>query len=398
MGVTLTVAGILLVPLSDHLPPLIRVTDHIADLHGDRLTGQQVSPYDLEVADLDTLATENFAVFPGLTPWYYAFSTIPLVTCLVATWAATRRATRSGGIGIWLVIALALLAGAQLHSVFWPSFYGPLLSTTSMLRLMVAMAVLVGGTLELRRVIQERDVLLVAEQERTQRLEDIAQLKADFTSIVAHELANPVAAIKAMSEMVALDDLPDDLRRRTAGEIAQETRMLEMLIQDIRETATIERDDFRVDLRRIPVDRLVSEARAHANRLPGAHPVTLENSAATLQVLCDPDRVGQVMRNLLNNAARYTLEDTPISIRTRRLPGEVAFEVADRGPGIPPDDLRRIFEKFGRGQAASQSNASGRGLGLYLSRRIVRGHGSDLVVESSPSQGTVFRFTLKEVS
>jgi two-component system sensor histidine kinase KdpD len=260
------------------------------------------------------------------------------------------------------------------------------------------MAVLVGGTLELRRVIQQRDVLLLAEQERTQRLEDIAQLKADFTSIVAHELANPVAAIKAMSEMVALDDLPDDMRRRTAGEIAQETRMLEMLIQDIRETATIERDDFRMELQRIPVDHLISDARAHANRLPGVRSVTLENSAATLHVLCDPYRVGQVVRNLLNNAARYTPEDTPISIRTRRLPGEVAFEVVDRGPGIPPEDLRRIFEKFGRGQIASQNYASGRGLGLYLSRRIMRGHGSDLVVESTPGQGTVFRFTLKEVS
>jgi signal transduction histidine kinase len=275
--------------------------------------------------------------------------------------------------------------------------YSSILSSTSLLRLSLVIAVVVGGIVELAIVTRQRDSLLLAEQERTQRLEDLAQLKADFTSIVAHELANPVASIKVMAEIVALEDVPADLRRRTAAEIAQEAQVLEMLIEDIRETASVERDDFRINARRIQVDRLVADAAAYARRLPGTHPVTIENMAATLAVRGDPDRLHQVLRNLLDNAARYTPEDTPIIIRTRREPGQVVVEVADRGGGIPAGDIERIFEKFGRGREASQLNASGRGLGLYLSRRIVRLHGSDLVVNSTPGQGTSFRFRLKEV-
>jgi signal transduction histidine kinase len=131
--------------------------------------------------------------------------------------------------------------------------------------------------------------------------------------------------------------------------------------------------------------------------LPGTHPVTVENTAATLAVHGDPDRLHQVIRNLLDNAARYTPDGTPIAIRTRRESGQVVMEVADRGAGIPAADIGRIFEKFARGGDASQLNASGRGLGLYLSRRILRLHGSDLAVESAPNQGTSFKFRLKEV-
>jgi signal transduction histidine kinase len=236
----------------------------------------------------------------------------------------------------------------------------------------------------------------MAEKERAQRLEDLARLKADFTAIVAHELVNPIAAIKAMAQVVAVDDLPAEMRRRTAEEIEGEARLLEMLVEDIRETANVERADFRVAPQRISVDRLVTEAVAYARGLPGAHPVSIEHTAAT-SVRGDPERLGQVIRNLLNNAVRYTPDGTPIVIRTRRDHGGVMIEVTDRGPGIAPEDMDRIFEKFGRGRDAAQRYASGRGLGLYLSRRIMRSHHSDLVVESMPGQGTSFRFRLKEL-
>jgi signal transduction histidine kinase len=76
--------------------------------------------------------------------------------------------------------------------------------------------------------------------------------------------------------------------------------------------------------------------------------------------------------------------------------GRVSIEVADRGPGIHPDDLERIFEKLGRGRNGKDGQVSGAGLGLYLSRRIVRAHGSDLTVRSRPGAGSVFAFELKK--
>lgn len=182
----IAVIGVLLVPLADDLPALFRVS-------GDTnpVTGQGT----LRLSDLESMISSTQAVFPGLTAWHFGLAMIPLAASAVAAWSAARRASAAGGIGLWLVLALALLVGAQLHSIFWPSMYSSVLSTTSILRLAVAVAVVVGGILELRTVIRQRDELLIAEQERSQRLEDLARLKADFTAIVAHELVNPIAAI-----------------------------------------------------------------------------------------------------------------------------------------------------------------------------------------------------------
>ncbi len=113
------------------------------------------------------------------------------------------------------------------------------------------------------------------------------------------------------------------------------------------------------------------------------------------QVLADPERVGQVLRNLLSDAVKYSPEGTPIELRAARKNGRVRIEVADRGPGIRPEDLARIFEKFGRGRDREGRKVPGVGLGLYLSRRIVRAHGTDLTVETESGRGSVFGFELE---
>ena len=115
------------------------------------------------------------------------------------------------------------------------------------------------------------------------------------------------------------------------------------------------------------------------------------------RVLADPGRIGQVLRNLLSNAAKYSPPGAPIALRARRVGERVRVEVEDRGPGIASDDLARVFEKFGRGGEAAGGSAAGLGLGLYLSRRIVRAHGGDLLVESTPGQGSVFASELEVV-
>jgi signal transduction histidine kinase len=102
------------------------------------------------------------------------------------------------------------------------------------------------------------------------------------------------------------------------------------------------------------------------------------------------------LRNLLSNAAKYSPEDTPIELRVIGKEGRVRIEVADHGQGIHPDDVPRIFEKFGRGRnREGHRERPGVGLGLYLSRRIVRGHGSELTVQTRPGEGSVFGFELR---
>jgi signal transduction histidine kinase len=344
------------------------------------------------VANLEAAARSAPAALPGLTPWHWALSAVPLALAVAAAAGAARDARRVGLRG-WLVVAMVLFAGAQLHNLFWPVAYQPLLTTGNLLRLAFGAVAALGGVLELHRVAAERAALLTAEREVAARLRDLAALRAGFGAMVAHELGAPVAAIRHAADLLGTGPLaPPQAWARDA--IERQAAALTALVADAQAAAAAEHDDFAVRPRPVPVAALLEDATAFAAALPGNHPLTVEGAGADL-VRADPERVGQVLRNLLGNAAKYSPEGAPIALRARRAGGRVRIEVADRGPGIPPDDLTRIFEKFGRGRDAAGRSVPGVGLGLYLSRRIVRAHGSDLAVASAPGEGAVFAFDLE---
>lgn len=228
-------------------------------------------------------------------------------------------------------------------------------------------------------------------------------MKADFTAMVAHELNSPLFAIRGLADMAASENLSPERRRRALDAIQAEADALDALINDVRASAKIERDDFAVEPLPVPMDALLNAAAAYAATLPGDHPfdtvagTTGDSDAASALVLADQERIGQVLRNLLSNAARYSPEGSPIELRAIPLAGRIRLEVADRGRGIRPDDLPRIFEKFDRGRDREARRTSGMGLGLYLSRRIVRAHNAELTVNSTPGEGSVFAFELESV-
>jgi signal transduction histidine kinase len=112
-------------------------------------------------------------------------------------------------------------------------------------------------------------------------------------------------------------------------------------------------------------------------------------------VRADAERIGQVLRNLLSNAAKYAPDGAPIELRAHRRGDRLAIEVADRGPGVSRDEAELIFQKFTRGKGQHERGVAGAGLGLYVSRRIVRAHGAgDLVVQPNPGGGSIFSFQL----
>jgi PAS domain S-box-containing protein len=246
---------------------------------------------------------------------------------------------------------------------------------------------------ERRRVEEERAALLVAEQEYGRRLRELGALRSDLTAMVAHELGSPIAAIRVWSELMAGGLVkPDETPRALAG-ILEQTAHLDRLVMDVAKVAAAEREDFAVKPRPIAIDTLLTDAAVYARTLRGDHPCTVAAPPA-IQVLVDPDRIGQVLRNLLNNAAKHTPPGTPITLRATPNGASLRIEVADQGPGIHPGDLVRIFEKFGRGRDAAGQKTPGVGLGLYLSRRIVQAHGSELTVNSIVGEGTVFGFSV----
>jgi signal transduction histidine kinase len=343
--------ALVVILVSDRLPTLIRVND------------------------LEAVAASSIRTLAGLTGWHWVLSLVPVAFAGAAAIGAARHYP-GHVLGGWLVVAMVLMAGSQLHTLFWPSAYSPVLTTSSLLRLAFTAVVAVGGVLELRHVAAERAASLAIEREYVAQLQDLAALRADFTAIVAHELGNPLATIRQAAELLAVDPLTP-VQARALAAVSAETAALTALVADVHTAAEAERDDFAVRLQSVPVAALLSDATAAAVALPGSHSVAIEN-LADVSVWADPGRIGQVLRNLLSNAAKYAPSDTPITLRATR-----------------HGDLSRIFAKFGRGRDAAGQQIPGVGLGLYLSRQIMWTHGSDLTVASTPGSGSTFAFELK---
>ena len=333
-----------------------------------------------------------------LTPWHWALSTLPLGLAAAAVVGAFWQ-SRRGLLRSWLLFAVVLLAGSVLHDYLWPSAYGGgLLTTADALSLIFAVVVAVGGVSELRRVASERARLLATERERARRLDELNALRSDFSAMVAHELETPIASVRKLNELLSAQGEDPAVRAYATNATEGELDALANLVRDVRAVAAVEREGFEIEARSLPLEKLLTDARSYARTLSVDHPVQQIRQGdlrAGERVLADPERIGQVLRNLLSNAAKYSPEATPIELRVGKKEGRIRIEVADHGQGIHPDDLQRIFEKFGRGR--ERHKMPGAGLGLYLSRRIVEGHGSELTVQTRPGEGSVFGFELAVV-
>ena len=326
-----------------------------------------------------------------LTAWHWVLFSIPLGLAALAMVGSARHYP-GRAFGGWLVLALAVLAGASWHNLFWPSGYTPIITTSTVLRLAFTGIVITGGVLELRQISNERASTLSAAREYAQRVTELATFKADFAAIVAHELTTPLAAIRRYADLVSMVQGPLE-RQQVLEAIHNELDILAGLVADVHTIADVERADFQIETRPIDSMIILEAAAAYARAMPGSHPV--RTSPCDAVVTADPERIGQVLRNLLNNAAKYSPPDSPIEMRTRQDGGRVWFEVVDGGFGIPAGELQRIFNKFERGADPRVRRTSGAGLGLYLSCKILETHGAEMVVSSAPGKGSTFRFSLE---
>jgi signal transduction histidine kinase len=241
--------------------------------------------------------------------------------------------------------------------------------------------------------------LLDEERERADRLAELAALKAEFTSMVAHELGNPVTAIRRLCEVLRVRQLEEEDRIQVLDSMVGELDALAALIRDVELASRVDDADFHLEAGPVAVAELLETAETYLHTFAGqGRPVVVHTDAgiASRVVLADPERIGQVLRNLLENAVKFSPPAAPVELRA--VPGvsadRIRLEVVDNGPGIPVEELGRIFERFGRGRDAAARNVPGVGLGLYLSRQLVRAHGSELAVRSERGAGSTFSFEL----
>ncbi|GAA1288581.1 HAMP domain-containing sensor histidine kinase [Pseudonocardia aurantiaca] len=215
-----------------------------------------------------------------------------------------------------------------------------------------------------------------------------------FVADAAHELRTPLAGVQAVAEAAIAPGLPTEERERLHLLLLRESRRAGRLVDDL---LVLARLDAGLDLRREPVDVLdLAESEAERVRLL-APDRTIEVGGDHVTVVGDPARLGQVLANLLDNARRHAGTDGRIGVSVTAN-GWVTVLVTDSGPGVPPADRERIFDRLVRLDDA-RSGDGGAGLGLAIARGIARAHGGDLRCVDPPSgMGAAFAFVLPRAS
>jgi signal transduction histidine kinase len=176
--------------------------------------------------------------------------------------------------------------------------------------------------------------------------------------------------------------------------IGSETERLAALVSDVLDTSRIEAGTFNYRFEDVDVGELVRDSVAGVSLGQDEVPVTADVTDALPKVRGDRDRLRQVLANLIDNAVKYSPTGEQVDVRAFREDSRVYVEVTDRGPGVPPDQQRLIFEKFGRASTPGSPGKPGTGLGLFIARSIAEAHGGTLTVYSTPPGGATFTLTL----
>jgi signal transduction histidine kinase len=234
-----------------------------------------------------------------------------------------------------------------------------------------------------------------AERQTVDELRRLSALRADFVSLVSHELRSPMAAVIGAAR--TLQDrwrsLTPDQREAFLALIADETNRLAALIGDVLDTSRIEAGTFSYSFTDVDVTRLVEDAVATASIGQDEVRVRAHLAGPVPPIRGDRERLRQIVTNLVDNAIKYSPAGDEVEVAVRPANGSVRIAVTDHGPGIPRDQQRLIFEKFGRAEVPGSSKP-GTGLGLFIARSIAEAHGGTLEVRSEPEAGATFVLTL----
>ena len=222
----------------------------------------------------------------------------------------------------------------------------------------------------------------------SERLARVQNLRRQMTADIAHELRTPLSLVLGHADAIEEGTLPPT--PETMAVIRDEALRLERLIDDLLTLSHADAGELRFNPRRARPSLLLEEA-ARAFQPQASQKdirLTVEPADDVGEAWLDPDRMGQVLRNLLSNALRHTPAHGEIRLSAARSGESVEMRVSDTGPGIAPEDLPHVFERFYRADRSRTRESGGSGLGLAIARSIVASHGGTIAAESRPGQGT----------
>jgi len=296
--------------------------------------------------------------------------------------------------------ALSIAAGSLLAIILMS-----LLITKSITR---PLAALKARTQEIARGNFDRPVRVNAPREvgelasalnsMSEQLKELDHMKADFFASMSHELRTPLTSIKEGTGLL-LDGVggpTTDKQRKLLGIITEESNRLISLVNTFLNLSKMEAGMMRYDFETTHIEPLIQRAVAEIAPLVEAKQIQLESALDNPMpaVRLDPERILQVLRNLMGNAVKFTPKGGQVSIAAKAHDGILEISVKDSGPGIPEESLRSIFEKFSQGSHSGVNGRQGTGLGLAIARNIITSHGGNIWAESQMGSGSKFVFVL----
>jgi len=224
-------------------------------------------------------------------------------------------------------------------------------------------------------------------------IEEEDRLRRAFAAEVAHELRTPLTILRTQIE--AIQDGVVEPSSPALGSLHEESLRLTRLVQDLETLASADAAGFTLNRTRTDLQAVLREAVEEFAGPYGAQDVHLSTDLGDVEVVADATRIRQVVANLLSNALKFTPEGGTVRLTLERDGADALVTVSDTGPGIPSDELPRLFDRFFRGRGV---RAGGSGIGLTVARELALAHGGDIRVRSRPGRGATFAFRLPDAS
>lgn len=291
----------------------------------------------------------------------------------------------------WMAAALAAAAGLLLGLILSRQITAPLHRMTSAARRVAA------GDFSQRVEVKSGDELSTLAEAFNIMAENLArdeQQRKRLLSDIAHELKTPLSIVQGNLEAM-MDGVAEPSQERMAS-LREETLLLNRLVNDLRDLSLAEAGQLPLHREPVELERLlrgaVSGVRTRADDGGVALELALEPGLPPVDA--DPDRIGQLLRNLLGNALHYTAAGGKVAVGARREGGMVLISVEDTGSGIPAEEIPRIFDRFYRVDRSRTRASGGTGLGLAVAKQLAESHGGRIWAESTPGKGSTFFFTL----
>jgi signal transduction histidine kinase len=255
----------------------------------------------------------------------------------------------------------------------------------------------IGGPVEIATLGTAFNDMATSLERDARERDRVEQMKDDFVLTVSHELRTPVTVVKGFAEMLTEQRRSLSARQYEAAEvIAESAGQLQKMINDLLDLARSDAGKLRIEARPTSVrslaQRIGRQMRPHFEERDQRLTVSVEKNLP--EVEADPDRIGQVLANLLTNANKYSPEGARVRLAASRVGQEIEFAVSDNGPGLGEDELERVFERFWRAESGETQSVGGTGLGLAIAKSLVELHGGAISANSTPGEGATFRFVL----